>query len=97
MASDPTVAFDLDTDIEPYVEVFNQAARKAAEALDALLGPVADELDPEHFTLDECDLWGLTRSGRDSDYCDHSFLRPSACAHCQGHVLDPDLEEASKQ
>lgn len=28
--------------------------------------------------------------------CDYSWLRVDHCAHCLGHVIDPDLEEASK-
>lgn len=29
-------------------------------------------------------------------YCDYSWLREEHCAHCLGHHMDPELEEASR-
>lgn len=30
------------------------------------------------------------------EVCDYSDLPASCCAHCQGHQLDPELEEVSE-
>jgi hypothetical protein len=61
------------------------------------LGFIAAGVDSiDELTLDECDFYGLTRPGTDDDYCDMSFLRKTQCACCLGHIIDTDLEEASK-
>ena len=89
MASDPTIEFAVQADLTPYLD----AVAKAMRDLRASIGA---DLDPTLLSLDECDFYGLTRPGRDDDYCDMSFLRKTQCACCLGHIIDADLEEASK-
>jgi hypothetical protein len=63
--------------------------------LDQLIERIDRELT-QAIKQEEAELAGFASPATNEDYCGYSELRHEHCAHCLGHYIDPELEEASK-